>query len=76
MATLELFDIEGVSDHRAEPLQHWRNSIAIPADGSHHRAELIERAGTLEGAGCAVDHQVAEESRGISEISACGSLRT
>jgi hypothetical protein len=58
MALLALVDSEGVNDHLAKPSrQHRRNSIAIPISGSHHRAELIERAATLEGASRAVDHQ-------------------
>jgi hypothetical protein len=76
MAFVELVNIERVSDHLAKRLgQHRRNSIAIPISGSHHRAELIERAATLEGASRAVDHQAAQKSREISEISACQSLR-
>jgi hypothetical protein len=51
------------------------NSIAILARESHHRAELIERATTLEGVSRAVDHQAAQKSHEISEISACRSLR-
>ena len=56
-------------------MQRRRNSIAILMSESHHRAELIERATTLEGAGRAVDHQAAQKSHEISEISACRSLR-
>jgi hypothetical protein len=51
------------------------NSIAILGRESHHRAELIERATTLEGASRSVDHQAAQKSHEISEISACRSLR-
>jgi hypothetical protein len=56
-------------------LSREANSIAILGGESHHRAELIERATTLEGASRAVDHQAAQKSHEISEISACRSLR-
>jgi len=64
-----LVDIESISDRQQA------NSIANVGRESHHRAELIERAATLEGANRAVDHQAAQKSHEISEISACENLR-
>lgn len=78
MAPLELVNIGGVGEPSAKPQQQDRreaNSIAILGSESHDQAELIERAATLEGAGRAVDHQAAQKSHEISEISACQSLR-